>query len=530
MADSGGFELLLEKGKLRWSCIHLWPGCAVSIETTEDFPVGKWTHVTVTYDGSSTAAGLKLYYDGKLAKTAVRQDNLDKSITTEMLRIGARPRDDRGFANGKIDEIKVFREALSPLEVADLHQPTSEGLLKSAKSGNATARGILLHHYLARVDAECAKARAAVIASRKELEDNYLHHIPLIMVMKESFLPKQFHVLTRGDYASPDLAQPVTPSAPSEVMPFDAALPKTRLGLAKWLTDPANPLVARVAVNRLWMQCFGNGIVATQENFGMQGDAPSHQELLDTLAYDFAKEGWDVKKLLKRIVLSASFRQASANTKEKQEKDPKNALLSRGPSYRLSGEAIRDQALFAAGLLVEKLGGPSVKPWQPDGVWSEAGASGGDYHPDKGEGLYRRSLYTFRKRTAPPPALLTLDAGSREICQPRRLTTNTPLQPLIFLNDQSFFECARVLAKRVAKEQPGPPSERIRQAFLHLTSRTPSDAELKALQQLYNVQLQNYQKDAAAAKSVASEDSPDLAAMTIVCSTLLTSDAALTNR
>ncbi len=530
MADASGFELLLENGKLRWSCIHLWPGCAASIETQADFPVGKWVDVTVTYDGSSSAAGLKLYYDGKPVAAPVRHDHLDKSIKTDVMRLGARPRDDRGFANGLIDELKVFGLTLSPLEVADLHAPAMEAAFKSAKSGDARAKAAVREYWLARVDEDAAKARQAIIAARKNLEDDYLNQIPLIMVMKDSPHPRQFHILTRGDYASPDLKRPVQPAPPSAVMPLDPKAPKNRLGLAQWMTDPKNPLVSRVAVNRLWMQCFGNGIVATQENFGLQGDAPSHQELLDTLAHDFSHTGWDVKRMLKRIVMSASFRQSSVSTKEKRERDPKNALLSRGPSYRLSGEAIRDQALLAAGLLVEKIGGPSAKPWQPAGVWSEAGASGGDYTPDKGEGLYRRSLYTYRKRTAPPPSMLTLDAGSREICQPRRLTTNTPLQPLIFLNDQSFFECARQLAKRAIKEKPEGIAPQIQQAFLLLTSRTPAQPEIDALTKLHALQLERYTADKPAAKSVCGEENPALAALTIVCSTLLTSDAAITNR
>jgi hypothetical protein len=530
MADAAGFELLLEHGKLRWSCIHLWPGCAASVETQQDFPVGKWVSVTVTYDGSSTAAGLRIYYDGQPVATAVRYDHLDKNTATDTMRLGARPRDDRGFANGLMDELKIFRQALSRLEVAELHQPTLDAALKAAKSGDAAAKAAVREHWLARVDEESAKARQAVIAARKNLEDDFLGRLPLIMVMKESLRPRPFYVLTRGDYASPDLKRPVQPGPPAEIMPFNAKAPKNRLGLAQWMTDPGNPLVARVAVNRLWMQCFGTGIVATQENFGQQGDAPSHQELLDTLAHDFSSTGWDVKRMLKRIVLSAAFRQSSASTKEKREKDPKNALLSRGPSYRLAGEAIRDQALLAAGLLVEKVGGPSVKPWQPPGVWSEAGAAGGDYKPDSGEGLYRRSLYTFRKRTAPPPSMLMLDAGSREVCQPRRLTTNTPLQPLIFLNDQGFFECARQLARRAIKEQPDAVDAQMQRAFLLLTSRPAAAPEMAALRALHSRQIERYTADKPAAKAVCGEENPTLAALTIVCSTLLTSDAAITNR
>jgi hypothetical protein len=209
---------------------------------------------------------------------------------------------------------------------------------------------------------------------------------------------------------------------------------------------------------------------------------------------------------------------------------PKNLLLARGPTYRLSGEAIRDQALLAAGLLVEKTGGPSVKPWQPPGIWSEAGASGGDYTPDTGEGLYRRSLYTYRKRTAPPPNLLTLDAGSREICQARRLATNTPLQPLVFLNDFSFFECARMLAKRVAAAKPGDPAAQYGEAFQILTCRPPTGVEAQAMEELFTAKKAHYEKDLPAAKAVCGEENAHLASLTVLCSTLLAADATITNR
>lgn len=529
-ADASGFELLLEKGKLRWSCIHLWPGCAASIETNEPFPVGKWVQVTVTYDGTSRADGLKMYFDGKPAATSLLRDHLDQKIVADVFRVGARPRDDRGFAQGRIDDLSVFRHPLTPTEVADLAGTPLDAVFQAAKTGDAAAKELVREFYLTHVDPEMAASRAAVTAARKSLHDDYLDHIPRIMCMEETKYPKQFHVLTRGDYASPDLSQPVQPDVPAAVMSFPADMPRNRLGLARWTTDPKNPLTSRVAVNRLWMMCFGNGIVPTQENFGLQGDAPTHPELLDTLSRDFVESGWDMKKLLKRIVTSATFRQSSSNSAEKLERDPKNELLARGPTYRLSGEAIRDQALLAAGLLVEKTGGPSVKPWQPPGVWSEAGASGGDYTPDTGEGLYRRSLYTYRKRTAPPPNMLTLDAGSREICQARRLATNTPLQPLVFLNDFSFFECARMIAKRVAAAKPESPAAQYQQAFQILTCRTPTEVEAKALDDLYTAKKTHYEKDLPAAKAVCGEENAHLASLTVLCSTLLAADATITNR
>jgi hypothetical protein len=529
-ADASGFELLLEKGKLRWSCIHLWPGCAASIETTQPFPLGKWINVTATYDGSSSANGLKLFFDGYPAETSILKDHLDKQIINQPIRVGARPRDDRGFAQGRIDELQVFRRVLTHAEATHLAGTPLDTTFQSAKTGNPSAKQLIREFYLTHIDPEITTARNAVLAARKSLYDDYLDHIPLIMCMEESPYLKQFYVLERGDYASPDLKQPVDPDVPAAVMPFPKDAPRNRLGLAKWTVDPNNPLTPRLVVNRLWMMTFGNGIVETQENFGLQGDAPSHQELLDTLSRDFVDSGWDTKKFLKRLVLTSAFRQSSSNSEVKRQIDPKNRLLSRGPTYRLPAEAIRDQALLAAGLLVEKIGGPSVKPWQPPGIWSEAGASGGDYTPDTGEGLYRRSLYTYRKRTAPPPNMMTLDAGSREICQARRLSTNTPLQPLVFLNDLGFFECARHLAKRVVTEKPENPTAQAEQAFRILTSRSPRPAEAKAIATLYSQQKAHYEKDLAAAKSVCGEENPHLAALTILCSTLLTADATITLR
>jgi hypothetical protein len=530
-ADASGFELLLEKGKLRWSCIALWPGDAASIETVALFPVGKWVQVTVTYDGSSRAAGLRMYFDGTETPTSLLRDNLRHSIVAGNFRIAARPRDDRGFAQGKIDELKLYRNVLTAAEVAALAGNSMERTLELAKRGDARSLEMMCTFYTQHIDHGIAAARKAAIEARKELYDNYLERIPVVMCMEETAHKKQFHILTRGDYASPDLTKPVQSGTVSAVMPFDEKqFSRDRLGLARWTVHSENPLTARVAVNRLWMMCFGAGIVPTQENFGLQGDAPTHQEMLDTLSREFMESGWNVKKLLKRIVMSSTFRQSSTNTAKKAESDPKNLYLSRGPSYRLSGEAIRDQALFASGLLVEKIGGPSVKPWQPNGVWSESGASGGDYVPDQGDGRFRRSIYTFIKRTAPPPNMATLDAGSREICQPRRLTTNTPLQPLIFLNDLAFFECARKLAERCEKESAADPQDRITYGFTILTGRLPRPAELDALQALYVQQLDTMRKDQVAAAKVSGRASPEHAALTLVCSTMLTADAAITNR
>ncbi len=530
-ADASGFELLLEKGKLRWSCIALWPGNAASIESVVAFPVGKWTRVTVTYDGSSKATGLQMYLNGEKAATEILRDHLRGKIIADAFKVASRPRDDRGFAEGVIDELSIYRNVLTAAEVSALAGVSISSLLQKAKEGDTKAREWMRRYYVQHIDQEIAAARTSLVEARQNWEDLFLANTPAIMCMEEAAKSRQHFVLTRGDYASPDLSKPVSSGAVAAVMPFDEKkFRRDRLGLAQWTVDPENPLTARVAINRLWMMCFGSGIVATQENFGLQGDTPTHQAVLDTLSREFMESGWDMKKMLKRIVMSATFRQSSSNTVTKLEKDPKNLLLSRGPAYRLSGEAIRDQALYASGLLVEKIGGPSVKPWQPAGVWSESGAAGGNYVPDKGEGRYRRSLYTFIKRTAPPPNMATLDAGSREICQPRRLTTNTPLQPLVFLNDQTFFECAQKIADRCGKQVESEPANAITEAFLLLTGRNPREKELEPLLALYRQQLDSLKNDALTTKKISPSNSPEHASFTIVCSTLLTSDAVITNR
>jgi hypothetical protein len=314
---------------------------------------------------------------------------------------------------------------------------------------------------------------------------------------------------------------------PTSVFPWDEKHPRNRLGLARWLTDPRNPLTARVAVNRLWAHLFGNGLVASSENFGLQGDQPTHPEMLDTLAVDFVRSGWDQKALLRRLVLSATFQQASTPTAAAREKDPSNKWLARGPILRLTAEMVRDQALLASGKLVEKVGGASVQ-----------------------ESAHRRSVYTYRKRTAPPDNMLIFDAGSREVCQPKRLNTNTPLQALVLLNNPGFVESASQIALRVSQEATDPQAQ-ITLAFRHICTRSPRLTELNALTELYAQQKAQAPQVAPAPPAVPEakpdpkakgkrvvaptkpatlSSDPALAALTLVCSTILASDAAVTSR
>jgi len=521
--DATGVELLVDHGKLRWSMIHLWPNSAASVETESELPVGAWQRVTVTYDSSSKASGLRIYLDGREAKTFVVRDTLHAKPRDNALEIGSRSRD-AGFRNGSLDEIQLWRTALTSAEVAVLHGAEASTL----------SPAILSEHARLRVDPAYAQAWTRFQAAQRALAAHQ-ESAPAFFAMEHSDLAPKSFVLTRGEYDKPDLTKPCEPGVPTRIFPWDASLPKNRLGLARWLTDPKHPLTSRVIINRLWAQVFGAGLVATSENLGMQGDLPTHPELLDTLAVDFVRSGWDTKAMLRRFVLSATFRQNSTPTADAREKDPSNKYLARGPVLRLTAEMVRDQALLASGMLVEKVGGESVQ-----------------------ESAHRRSIYTFRKRTAPPDNMLIFDAGSREVCQPKRLNTNTPLQALVLLNNPGFVEAAKSLAAKVSKVS-SEPSAQIAAAFRHVCTREPRATELAALNELYAVQKANppiaSPTPPQKAPVVAATDDktapktkkkptpaepaanlpkmpadPSLAALTLVCSTILASDAAVTSR
>ncbi len=514
--DATGVELIVDHGKLRWSLIHLWPNSAVSVLTDTEMPTDTWQRITVTYDGSSHASGLRIYVDGRETKTTVLRDTLNAKPRDNALEIGSRSRD-AGFRNGSLDEVQLWRKALTAAEVAVLH-----GI-----DGRTLPSSTLAEHARLRMDPGYAQAWERLQLAQRALA-THQESAPAFFAMEHSELAPKSYVLTRGEYDKPDLAKPCEPGVPARIFPWNPSLPANRLGLARWLTDPRHPLTSRVMINRLWAQVFGAGLVATSENLGMQGDLPSHPELLDTLAVDFIKSDWNTKAMLRRMVLSATFRQSSTPTTDAREKDPANRLLARGPVLRLTAEMMRDQALLAAGMLVEKVGGESVQ-----------------------ESAKRRTLYTYRKRTAPPDNMLIFDAGSREVCQPKRLNTNTPLQALVLLNNPGFVEAAKNLATRVSKSSPEPAAQ-ITLAFRHICTREPRAAELAALTELYAFQKANPPQfspptpaepspkpDPKAKKTAAQPPvlvlprmpaDPSLAALTLVCSTILASDAAVTSR
>ncbi len=329
---------------------------------------------------------------------------------------------------------------------------------------------------------------------------DYDNAIPITMVMADMPQPRDTHILSRGEYSKP--GEKVDPGVPSIFPPMPEGAPRNRLGLAQWLVQPSHPLTARVAVNRLWQQVFGRGLVKTAEDFGAQGEWPSHPELLDWLAVEFIESGWNIQGLMKLMVMSNTYRQSARVTPEHLAADPENKLLARGPRFRLDAETVRDSALFVSGLLVEQVGGKSVRIYQPEGIWEAVGFVGSntrEYKRDAGQALYRRSMYTFWKRTAPHPSMMAFDAPSRETCVARRARTNTPLQALVLMNDEQYVEAARHLARRMLTEGGATPAERLSYGFRLATARVPGERELSVLTRLLEGHLAHYRAQPEAA-------------------------------
>jgi mono/diheme cytochrome c family protein len=401
-------------------------------------------------------------------------------------------------------------------------------------------RAELEKYFLANVDSPVKQAEAAAVAAKAQI-DALKGQAATVMVMREG-PPRQSFVLTRGEYDKP--GEKVEPGLPASLPPMPAGSPMNRLGLATWIVSPTNPLTARVWVNRAWERLFGTGIVKTSENFGSQAEFPTHPDLLDWLAAQFiagdAQTGpWDMKAMQKLIVMSATYRQSSAVTPESLARDPENRLLSRGPRSRLSAEILRDQALYASGLLVEKVGGPSVRPYMPEGVWDETSRYGDlrGYMHDKGEGLHRKTIYTIWKRTAAPPSLLIFDAPSREVCTVKRSRTNTPLQALALLNEITYVEAARKLGERMVREGGAKDEERITWGFRMVTGRKASAEELSILTEGLAADLARFKKSPAEAarllafgeaKNGAGVDVAELAAYTLTANVLLNLDETVT--
>lgn len=531
--DSGsrGYELLIEDGHFSAALVHFWPGNALRIVARDPVPVGQWIQITLTYDGSSRAGGLRLYQNGQPLACEVVRDKLTKHIKgadgfpggdVDVLEFGQRFRDS-GFEKGEMDEIRVWQRQLTPPEIVYLHD------------GRCTAdEDDWYSHYLHRHDPRF-QAAAEELKRLRTVRSEIVDPIREIMVMREMDQPRPTYLLERGAYESP--GPKVARETPESLPPMGSDLPRDRLGLARWLTDRQHPLTARVAVNRIWQSLFGQGLVVTSEDFGAQGSLPEHPELLDWLAFTFMESDWDVKRLIRTIVTSATYRQTSDAAPALRQRDPENLLLARGPSHRLAAEMLRDTALHAGGLLAENSGGPPVKPYQPPGLWEEK--SGTQYERDPGAGSHRRSLYTYWKRTSPPPSMMTLDATTREVCTVRRQATATPLQVLVLLNDPQFVEASRGLAERAILTADGDADRQIEFIFRSLTGRRPVRAEREVLQQVYSQQLAEFHAAPDEAERLlatgdhvpaAALDKSELAALSVVAATLFGYDETVMKR
>ena len=504
-AASRGYELLIDHGHLQWSLIHFWPGDAASVRMQEPLPTGEWVHVTVASDGSGKAAGLKMFVNGHAVATTIVRDSLTREITGgggDTITIGERMRD-HGFKDGLVDDFRVFDRELSPLEILELVEP---GAITAAIAARHSAE--LVGGYLASAFDEPAAARRKALEEARRSRDDLAEQPAEIMVMRDLPQPKMAYVLERGDYDK--RGDPVEPDTPAALPPFPADRPKNRLGLAEWLIDPEHPLLARVTVNRIWQSLFGLGLVQSPEDLGSQSTRPEYPEVLDLLSWAFSHPvaeggfGWDMKRLIKTIMMTQTYRQRSIADAKTMADDPLNVWLARGPRHRLPAEMIRDSALAACGLLVEKIGGPPVKTYDlPDSFKPEKA--------DTGDALYRRSVYTYWRRTGPAPMLESLDVPKRVVCVAKRDTTNTPLHAFVLMNGPQFVEAARVLAERLLAEYGGESARAIDRAFELLTSRRPDDEEKRIIGAMHLAQLEWYRShpDDAAAFVAIGDRKPD---------------------
>jgi hypothetical protein len=506
-----GWDVILEDNRVSFRLNHAHPFQSLHRRTLNALETNMWRHFTWTYDGSSRAEGMQIYENGEPVETEIVHNRLYRStwpfiedpsasvyLSYRGLGIGYRHYD-KDFHRGRLDELKIFKGTLSALEAQYLYDPSAATAafsmgLPSAQSAltdtNTSGLTNLFEFYALNQDAE----RAAAFAELRELRLRELITVDTvreIMVMGDLDKPRPTHILDRGLYDAP--GEEVQRNTPSSILPFPDNLPLDRYGLGQWLVHEDHPLTARVGVNRLWQLMFGRGLVETSEDFGNQGALPSHPELLDWLAVEFRESGWDVKHMIRLMVNSAAYRQSSVVRPDLLEKDPDNLLLARAPRYRLPAEMVRDNALAVSGLLDRKIGGRSVFPYQPGGLWLEISNKPywKEYPLSADNELHRRSIYTFWKRNLPPPVMLIFDAGTRGECEVRRQQTNTPLQALALMNDPQIVEACRVLAERTLREESK--IERAAgQVFKILTGRLPTRREQEILLQHFEAERRRF--------------------------------------
>jgi len=531
-AASRGYELMMDEGRLSFALIHFSPGDEARIRTFDKIPINKWKQVAVTYDGSSKAGGIKIYVDGELQKTEVLKDKLTKEIyytdpkniarTIEAnkkiqdpkkkkkvpkkadLLIGARMRD-MGFKNSKVDGLRFFDRRLSAAQIRENFQANSQ----------VSDEEELYDYYITQINPEYQKAYKSVLTRRYFYNDYYNKRFHM-MIMEEMENPRTTYVLKRGLYSTPDLERPVEPGPPVKIFPFGDEYSRDRLGFAKWLTHPNHPLTARVTVNRYWQMIFGRGLVATTNDFGSQADYPSHPQLLDYLARYFVDNEWNLKGLLKHIVMSHTFRQSSASSAKLREIDPENKLLARGPVNHMTSEMLRDNTLYTADLINIHFGGGSVPAHQ---VWKNK---------------YRRSLYTSWKRNSPNPEMLIFGTPRRQVCSVKREKTSTPLQPLVLMNSPLVSESAKSTAFNLLSEQSDD-AVRLNKLYSKLVGKDLNNRELEILSDLLNSQKDYFTNNATAAEEylkggkvsldLSKIDKVELASWAVLANTIINLDS-----
>ncbi len=543
-----GYSITLNGGKVQLNFVKRWLDDALRGESRRALEPDRWQHLLAVYDASRTAAGVALFIDGEAWPLNTQLDALNQTFTTkEPLRIGGGGGPEGRF-RGDLDEVRIYAGVLGVEQSRRLasREPLAEILRTDPARRTPGQAGKLRDYFLDRVAAaefqQAWKWRDDLAAARKQLADS----VSTVMVMEELPSQRPTFVLRRGEYDKP--GEQVSPGLPANLGAASPNLPSNRLGLAQWLVSRDHPLTSRVAVNRFWQMLFGAGLVRTVEDFGSQGQPPTHPELLDWLALEFqgdARDPWSMKRLFRELVLSRTYRQSSRTTAALAAADPDNRWLARGPRFRLPAEAIRDQALAMSGLLAERVGGPSVKPYQPADLWKEL-ATDSVYQHGKGADLYRRSIYTYWKRTVAPPTLVTFDAAAREACVVRENRTNTPLQALALLNENTFVEAARMMAERILRESPGTANGandaaadvwRMDFAFRLATGRKPRPQEREVLMDSLASHRARYAADRAAAEQVLKTgeaqadprfDPREVAAWAAVSAVLMNLDESLT--
>ena len=536
-----GWDLYLDAGRPTAHVIDTWATSANKISAVSPLKPGEWHHVMVTFDGSKPSdQASAIYVDGVMAASSTNPNSVGSQIeTTVPLRLGTREDGDSRL-NGKValQDFRFYRRLLSGSEISNVAEDSLLQFIVSLPVEKRTKEQSqqVLQYYLRNLDQPSRELEKQLLALKTE--QSTLHGRGSVSLVMDEKKEEAFaHVLTRGAYA--DKGERVTPNTPAVLPPMAADVPKNRLGLARWLNDPANPLPARVTMNRTWSYLFGTGIVESNSDFGIMGSRPSHPKLLDWLAAEFVESKWNYRHMIKLMVTSATYRQSGSVSPEKLEKDPANRLLARGPRFRLDAEQIRDLALSSAGLLRATVGGPSVKPYQPEGIWEAVAMTQSDtrnYKEDTGDGLYRRSLYTLWKRTAAPPSMEIFNAPTREVFCVRRDLTNTPLQALVLLNDPQFIEASREIASHaLAKE--GDFDTRLDFITGRLNGRKFDAAERKIVKKSLDSALANFRSREQDAKSLIETgatpprkdaDVPELAAWTLLASQILNLDETIT--